>query len=487
MSISSQKQPGVFWLSSFSTLFERLGYYVIAFSLTLAVMTLYNIPSKEAYVASALFGSITYLTMPLGGYLQDKILGIKNTLILGLVMETIGFFIIASADHLSILYVSMGFIAVGVGLFKTSPANLIGRSYQKNDPRIDAGFTLFYMFINIGGLIGGFIPTFLVMALGFRGCFFLSFLFGILAIIIILVGQKLIKPEHESEAGRQKTHLGKKIITIIAVIIVGYILGIAAGHTEIYIAILVLSVIGLLAYVGKDMMSATPAERKRTLTAFIFIILGMIFFMLYYQLLMPLETFANQCINRNFDILGWHFTISPIMYPNLDSVFCIIFAPIISTISIKLGKKDLHISRKFPFGITLVGIGFIIIGLGAFLSHGHKVNSLWAVVGIAVFVIGELYTSALGVSVVAKIAPQRLFGIMMGAWFLIGSSIGVMISGHLAGLANVPTGASLFVANQIYANAFFAFGGIAIIIAIIGFLISGFLKRVIIETDTYHE
>ena len=154
----SLKQPKTFYFSVITSLGERLGYYMLAFLMTLLLRNLYKLPDDTSFAIFAVFTALSYITPVVGGYLSDNYLGLKRCMIFGLFTEFFGFVILSlPSTSRFLLALSLSLILVGAGFFKTGPTNLLGRSYTKDDPRIDDGFTLYYMGINIGGFLASFL------------------------------------------------------------------------------------------------------------------------------------------------------------------------------------------------------------------------------------------------------------------------------------------------------------------------------------------
>jgi len=177
-----QKQPKILKLAFITAMSERFGYYIIGFMLVLYAKHFYNLDDKAAFALFALFTALGYLTPTIGGYLADNIVGIKRCLGIGLLCEAVGYYLLAMHNSNPMIFnIAMGTIIVGAGIFKTAPTNMLGRAYKPNDPRIDSGFTLFYMGINVGSFSSGIVSgsllklygwhmPFLVAGIGLRKC-----------------------------------------------------------------------------------------------------------------------------------------------------------------------------------------------------------------------------------------------------------------------------------------------------------------------------
>ena len=233
----------------------------------------------------------------------------------------------------------------------------------------------------------------------------------------------------------------------------------------------------VIIYIIYLIMKAPKSEKKRILVALILICMSLSFFILYFQLYESIVLFINRTVNKNL----FGISIPTTVFLGVNGAAVIIFSPILSSIYKKLEKKkkDLSITTKFPLGIFLISICFFMLALSTYTSQNmSKISCLWIIAAIVIYSIGELLTSALGVAMVTRIVPKRMYGFMMGAWFLIGNAFAANLSGNLADIANIPHSLlhNIPAELHIYGTAFWIMGGIGLISAIIGFIISPWLK-----------
>ena len=475
----SFKQPKTFYFSTITALGERLGYYILAFLMTLFLRGLYQLPDNIAFAVFGAFTALTYITPVVGGYLSDNYLGIKRCMGLGLFLELFGFIILSlpSTSHL-LLCLALSLIIVGSGFFKTGPTNLLGRSYRDDDPRIDSGFTLYYMGINIGGFLSSYLGS-IHKLYGWHSPFLLAAI-GIFFAIIWFFFFKHNASECDVEVAHTRIPIGKWVLilsgTLIAILISIFLLrNLAISKIFFYASTTIL----LLFFVYQIIISQKK-EKLGILTAIILMFMALFFFILYFQMFTSIVLYIERCVDRKF----FSFSIPTVFFLSLNPLFIFALSPLYAFLYKVLGKrnKDLNITTKFPLGILLIALCFFVLYLSTFfiLSDG-KTSFLWIVLVFFLFSAGELFTGALGVAMITQIAPKRLYGIMMGSWFLISMALAADLAGSLASLTSIPkallnNGHAMF---HVYGSGFWKMGLFGLVVAIIGFMLSPWLQKMI--------
>lgn len=473
------KQPKVLYLSFLTSMCERFGYYIMGFLLTLYVKNVYQYSDEQAFITFGLFTAFGYLTPAIGGWLADNLIGIKRCLGLGLVLEAIGYGLLAiPTTNMVVFYCALGAIIVGAGIFKTAPTNILGRAYKENDHRIDSGFTLYYMGINIGSLASALLAGTIQEAYGWN----MPFAVAAVGLLLGLVWFAFLKHHAvamESKAGRRPFAIGRWALTLIAsaatIALFAYLM------SNMPLANICFYVGGgvVLLYFGYELFASPREEKIKIAVCLALIFMAVMFFLLYFQLYTSMELF----IKRNVDRTAWGHTIPTVYFLGLNGFWIIGLSPLYAWLYRMLDKRnrDPAITTKFPLGILLMGTCFFCLALAGhhFANQGAMISSLWIVLALLLYSMGELLTSALGVAMITRIAPPRMYGIMMGAWYLIAVALAADLSGHLAGLASIPEHlqhhpqASL----AIYTKAFFTMGLIGLAVSVVGFAVGPWLKR----------
>lgn len=476
--VQTQKQPKVFYLAFLAALGERFGYYVVNFLLVLYLKYVCAFSDTKAFELVGLFVAMSYIVPAIGGFLADKIIGVKRCFGLGLLIEMLGFFVLAvPSNNPNQFYFALSLIVVGCGIFKPAPTNLLGRAYGKNDPRIDSGFTLYYMAINIGSFLSALVAGPVKDFCGWN----ISFLLAALGLIFAFFWFMFLKhhgEELDTDIGKQHFSLQKWSYTV-AVSIAGVLLVtlffkyLSLGSFCIFI----LSA-AIFIYLIYEIIIAKQEERWGIIVALILIALNFATFLMYFQLFESIELFIERNVNRA--VFG--FNLATPIYLGFNGLCVIFLSPILAHMykTLEQKKKDLSITTKIPVGIFILSSCFIFLYFCSFFAGAdYKVPGFLVMIAIAFYTLGELLTSALGFSIVTKLVPARLYGTMMGVWFLLAVGLPGKVSGNVAALAKVPENMinNLQFSLGVYAHAFLIIGFGGAIVAIFGFLIAPWLKR----------
>jgi proton-dependent oligopeptide transporter, POT family len=473
----SLKQPKVFKLALLTSLFERFSFYILAFVFVLYVKEVFFFTDTQAFTLFGVFTALAYIMPAMGGYLADHQIGIRRCIIIGLFLEGLGLLLL-SIPNAHLFAVSLALIVLGVGFFKTAPTDLMARSYKKHDPRIDGGFTLFYMGMNIGGffapLAGGVIQKYF----GWEATFFV----GAVSIAISLVLYFLLRhtaKDFDAKAGMVKLATKKKIFLIIGIIVSGAICVFLVSHSVIADIFFFITTVLIFVYFGYEIYKSPRDEKFKIITCLVLIIMGLMFFVLYFQAFTSVNLFIDRVVDRN--VFG--FIIPTPAFLALDPLWIIILSPLLALLYKYIAKKrgaDLAITTKFPLGLFIISLCFFCLVLsGFFADAAGKISSWWMVLVFFLFALGELLIAALGAAMITRIAPPRLYGIMMGAWFLIASGLAASLSGVTASIASIPDGVhDMATILHIYSSAFLKMGAIGIVATIFCFAVAPYLKRI---------
>jgi POT family proton-dependent oligopeptide transporter len=448
-----------------STLFmtemwERFSYYGMR---ALLILFMTAAPAAgglgfDTATAGAIYGlytSMVYMTTLPGGWVADRLIGPQRAVLYGGILIAIGQFSLA-VPSLATFYLGLLVIVIGVGLLKGNVSVIVGRLYAQDDPRRDAGYSIFYMGINVGAFIAPLVCGYL----GQRVDWHLGFAAGgvgmVLGLIQYSLGRKYLGDAGKYPASvgspdalaRQRTRaLRWTSVTIATLVLVG--IGASSGvlpMTPTQVADAAgYFLLGLtVAFFGWLYLSAgwTPSERKQLYVIGVLFLAAALFWSQFEQAGSTLNLFADR--NSQNSIAGYDFPST--WYQSLNSLFIITLAPVFAWLWVWLGRNGNEPSSpaKFGLGLLLVGAGFAVLVGGAVLAErGVMVSPLWLVVVYFLHTCGELALSPVGLSAMSKLAPVRIGGLIMGVWFLA-SAVGNYIGGRLAAFYESMTLPSLF-------------------------------------------
>jgi POT family proton-dependent oligopeptide transporter len=381
----------------FTEMWERFSYYGMR-----ALLLLYMVAPIEkgglgfaTEKGASIYGWYTMgvyaMSIP-GGWIADKFLGLYRSVLLGGVIIATGHFLMAYPS-IQTFYLGLIFIVCGTGLLKPNVSGIVGTLYSKEDVRRDAGFSIFYMGINLGAFIAPLICGPLGQRINWHWGFGAAGVGMTLGIVQYIVGKKHIAPGLARQAKNEADER-------------------EAERAE-----------------GKP-SSFTTQEWKRISVIAILFVFSMLFWGAFEQAGSSLNLFADRLTRLNF--LGLNFPSST--FQSVQPLFVIIFSPIFAWLWLRMGKLEPSSPAKFGFGLFFVGLSFLLLVPGAAIaqSQGIKVSPMWLVGVYFLQTVGELCLSPVGLSMVTKLAPPRIVGLMLGVFFL-SISFGNKLGGYCAG------------------------------------------------------
>jgi len=489
---------GLFYLF-FAELWERFSFYGMRALLMLYMVNeLFKALENADAVAIgvyASYGTLVYATPVIGGMISDRLLGNRRAILLGGVLMTIGHAVMAIESQ-TFFFLALGFLIVGNGFFKPNISTFVGSLYREGDPRRDAGFTIFYMGINVGAFVAPIFCGWLAINYGWHYGFGAAGIGMLSGVLVFWKGLKSnIFGDHglpASEEALEKTYLGIKakiwvpLVTFLVVPMIAYM--IYAGDfvfqvfgTELYEGTVVsflfkFVLLLVVAYVVYVMVNVSVKERFRLVVIF-FMTFFMTLFWAFYELSGSLITlFADRNVN-----LVW-FTASGTNA--ITAAFIILFAMVYSRLWLFLSARGLNprTPYKFAIGTALIGFGFLVLSLSAgFADEFGRVPFIFMVLGYFLFTQGELFMSPVGLSKVTELAPKKFVSFMMGIWFISSAfafDIGGFIGRKMAITAADPTQKiEGFESLAIYTTGFEQIGYVALIGAVLALILSPIMNR----------
>ncbi len=463
---------------SFSVLFliemwERFGYYGMAALLVLFLVQREHMGDASANLRWGAFSAMVYALPCFGGWIGDSVLGSRRTMIIGAAVLLLGYLLL-SLPIASFLYLSLAVIAVGNGLFKANPSNLIGQLYRGEPSQIDSAFTLYYLAVNVGSLFSMFLTPIIAVVYGWHDAFMLCWIGLALGLLNYFFMRRHLS-HVGSEPDFRPIHWYKAgcvaIGAITAVILMAYVI----QHTvvaTVLVAVAGVIVLGIFAYM---IARGEKTERNGVIVCLVLTLETIAFFVFYQQMSTSLTLFALRNVEHHW--LG--IPIEPAQFQVLDPLWIVIASPVLAWLYNYFGRKqaDLTISTKFALGMYLVSCAFYIYGLSANFAVAGRVSAGWMVGGYGLQSLGELLISGLGLAMVSRLVPERMRGFMMGAWFL-GVGASEYLGSAVANFAAVPRDIHNPVATlPIYVHLFDMLGLSALIVAILSTVLIPLLNR----------
>ncbi|WP_416412602.1 dipeptide/tripeptide permease DtpA [Pantoea sp. App145] len=466
VSLNAFKQPKAFYLIFSIELWERFGYYGLQAIMAVYLVKQLGMSEADSITLFTSFSALVYGLVAIGGWLGDKVLGTKRVIVLGVMVLALGYAFVAFSGHdTTMVYVGMATIAVGSGLFKANPSSLLSTCYEKDDPRIDGAFTMFYMSINIGSLFSMMLTPWLAAKYGWGAAFSLSVVGLVITLLNFLFCQRLVK-SYGSKPDFAPLQINKLLMTLVGVVALVALATWLLHHQSIARMALGAIAIGIVLVFAKEAFALQGAARRKMIVAFLLMVEAIVFFVLYMQMPTSLNFFAIR--NVEHAILG--ITFEPEQFQALNPFWIMLASPILAAVYNKMGDK-LPMPHKFAIGMVLCSAAFLVLPFGAkFANDAGIVSVNWLIISYALQSVGELMISGLGLAMVAQLVPQRLMGFIMGSWFLTTAGA-AMIAGKVANLMAVPNDVtdphmSLAVYSHVFQQIGIATGVIAILMLI---------------------
>lgn len=431
----------------FTEMWERFSYYGMRALLVLFMtdMIISGGRGMDVEKATAIYGLFTFgvyaLALP-GGWIADKLLGQRKSVLYGGIGIAVGQYLLA-IPVTGLFYPGLIMIALGTGLLKPNVSAIVGDLYPEGGARRDAGFSIFYMGINIGALAAPLLCSYLGENINWHLGFLAAGVGMTLGLIQYVNGWKYLGDagwlkgearESESQARALRGFIKGIVLvllltTIFVILLTNNTISITlvtfARSAGVVVLILALIYFAVLIIFGCH----DSVERKRVALIGVLFIGAALFWSGFEQAGTSMNLFARDYTNRM--VFGWEMPAGFLQAVN--PLFIIILAPVVGSLWIWLGNRNPSLGVKFGFGLALLGIGFMVMSWASTYVENGVVSPMWLVATYFFHTIGELALSPVGLSAITKLSPERFVSQMMGIWFL-GAALGNLIAGLVAGL-----------------------------------------------------
>jgi POT family proton-dependent oligopeptide transporter len=458
----------------FSTLFlvemwERFGYYGMVAIIVLFMVQRLGYSDDRANLTFGAFAALAYTVPAIGGWIGDKLLGSRRTLVLGATILALGYIGLAIPDHPGLLFPALAVVAVGGGIFKANPANMISKLYEGDAAKIDSAFTMYYMAVNVGSAASQIATPLIAIKVGWHVAFAVcagGLIVGILNYLIMSRHLRHVGSDPDFRPLNVTRLLQVLIGIVVGIVLVAFII----QDRTVARGTVVAGFLGMLAAFAVMMRKGSERERKGLISVMILTALGILFFIFYQQMFTSLTLFSLR--NVNLDFFGYHVPAGQVQA--LNPIWIFILSPGLAWLYTRLGKGaggDFHISTKFAMGFAVLALGFFIYGFSGHFANAGKVSFWFMISGYAFQSLGELLISGLGLAMVARYVGPSLRGFIMGVWFLA-TGISQYLGSYVATYASVPQNVTAPVDTlPLYTNLFTKLG----LVAVIGTLIAAAL------------
>jgi len=388
----------------FTEMWERFSYYGMRAFLILYMVHALGFDDKHAGSVYGTYTASAWAAAIVGGIIADRWLGQYRSVLYGGIIIALGHFTLAF-HPLPFFYAGLSLIVIGTGLLKPNVSGIVGSLYEPNDTRRDAGFSLFYMGINLGAFIGPLIAGYLAQKVDWHVGFACAGVGMTAGVVQYILGRNRLQPaverlERQRRESRATARERKLSVS-------------STGPTE------------------QTFWGFTKVEWKRLAAMGVFFVFAAVFWGAYEQAGSTLNLFGDRYSNTT--ILGFTFPSS--WFVSVQALFVIVLAPAFAWLWIKLGRLEPSTPTKFAIGLLFTGLSFLLLMIPARhlqATPGIRVSPFWLIGCYFIQELGELSLSPVGLSVFTKLSPVKIVGLMLGVWFLA-DSVGNKVAGYAAG------------------------------------------------------
>lgn len=482
----------------FTEMWERFSFYGLRPLLTLFMVAAvtqggWGWDRSQATAIVGIYAAMVYLASLPGGWVADKWLGLRRAVLYGGSLISLGHITIGVSGLLEskpFFFLGLILIVLGTGLLKPNISAMVGDLYPEGGARKDAGFSIFYMGINLGAMIGQLVTGFLGEQIGWHW----GFSAAGLAMILGLVQFYLMSPRTLGDIGAEPTRhpdpavqarqenqvklsvgIGLAILAVVFALVATGVISIDAQVVGTYLAYVLVGIgfvyFGYLLVLG----GLNGDEKKRILVIAVLFVFAAIFWSAFEQTPTALNLFALDFTDRS--IAGWEMPAT--WFQSINSAFIILLAPVIAALWTALGRRNVNLSSpvKFSIGLGLTTLAFVVMIFASYIVVGGtdvRVSPLWLTTFYFFLTLGELFVSPVGLSSMTTLSPRRYVGQMMGVWFLA-SSVGNLIGGLVGGEVDPE---NLSAMPRLFTTTTMFLGGAALILLLLSVPISRMMRNV---------
>lgn len=454
-------------------MWERYGFYVVQTLLALYLVMHLGWPDIRVYKLVGSFTALTYISPVIGGWIADHLIGQKRAVLLGTGFLFVSYITISFVTSDIGLCTTLSGIAVGNGLLKPNISSLLGNEYHRNAPNRESGFTIFYIGITIGIVLGTTIPSIITEKFGWSSSFLSAAVGMIFSAITFLHGVYFYKIK---DYYQRSIELDKIIYALALIFILWLISYNILTYPSLADTLFLIVTILCVTYFINCVKNETKLQSKRTIVIGLLCLISILFWTFYFQMFLSLTLFIVRVVKAN--LLGIKFP--PPYYVGIQSVGMIFLGMILSRNYKKLSKSQNaeRSGNKFLFSIICMTIAYGLIVLICYLSSSSElIHPLLLIPVYLIISLAELLLSPVGLSSVTLLASNKKVSTMLGIFF-VSLGLGGFLSGKLAALTAMPAGnSSIYEFKMHYLHSFGKLFIILFISMFVCFLINFQIKR----------
>ena len=476
------KYPKQLWHLSLVEMWERFCFYGMRGVLAFFMVEQLGLSDQKSNLQYGAIQAFVYAFTFIGGIFADKILGFRKSLFWGGSLMIIGNLVLAFSPH-DLFYIGITLSIIGTGFFKPNVSSMVGELYHEKDNRRDAGYGLFYAGINVGGLLGGAMCIYLGKYYNWHLCFLSAALVMMFGLGTFIFTKKHLGPIgnspllHLKKSKQQLSEIAVYAGSIVCIPLI-YIMVKNTAFTDYFMY--TIGIIALVYFLYETFNIKDKTAQYKLLAAFVFIFCYFIFMAISEQSGGSLSLFAKDNLDHKILFLN--------MDPNVvnnsaNSFFVIVFSPIVGILWLGLYKRKIEPNTvvKFGIGFLLLAISFYVFYATRFFANAQGISSLNVFTfAYLLLTLGELCLGPIGMSIITKLSPKKMFGMMMGLWFL-SSAFGQLAAGKLGAEMSSIDHASLTTKLMAYTEGYKALALYSLIAGLALIIFSQLVRRLMQE------
>ncbi len=431
-------------------MWERYGFYVVQTLLALFLALQFQWPDKRVYYLVGSFTALNYLSPLIGGWIADQLIGQKRAILLGAFVLFLSYVSLSFMHNELSLFISLAGIPVGTGLLKPNISSLLGHQYHDHSGQREGGFTIFYMGLAGGIILGTTLPSIIHEHFGWSAAFASAAFVMIFTGFFFAWGSSYfgIEDYHPEAYSLKKTSLAM-LASIGLWLFAFFILKFPKFADNLILIIAVLSVLYFIRCLHND----SPSQYKKTLTIGLLCLISIMFWSFYFQMFMSLTLFVVRIVKAN--LFGFHFY--PPYYISIQSLGLIVFGAFLATKKHKMTIEQNGISsaKKFSIAIGLIFVVYSVIELlCVFIPDGRQFSPLLFIPIYLMISMAEILLSPVGLAAVSLLSSTHKVSTMVGMFFVT-LGLGAYLSGKLASLTAIPDlSMNIMQMKAVYAHGF---------------------------------
>jgi POT family proton-dependent oligopeptide transporter len=428
--ISHPKSLNTFFTTE---MWERYGFYVVQTLLAIYLVTHLGWHDLHVYELVGTFTALTYISPVLGGWIADHLIGQKRAILAGAFVLLLSYLAISIINSEKSLCLILAGIAVGTGLLKPNISSLLGNEYPENSPNRESGFTIFYIGLTIGIILGTTIPSFIKNKYGWPSAFLSAAIGMVFAIISFTYGIYRHKIADYNHIRFNMRKFSCAFLFIIALWIASYVILIFPKFADlIFLSVVILATIYFLTCIKKE----SKSQYKKTIVIGLLCIISIMFWAFYFQMFLSLTLFIIRAVEA--DLFGIAFP--PPYYVGVQSVGMIILGLIIAKkrINVSVSERAIQTGNKFLTAMLCMTIAYGLIALVCHMNTPDKlISPLLLIPPYLIISLAELLLSPVGLSSISLLASRKRVSTMLGIFF-VSLGLGGFLSGKLAAITALP-------------------------------------------------